>query len=316
MPRISVIIPTYNSAHYLREAIESVLDQTYKDLEIIVIDDGSTDNTKEIVKTYMDRIIFLQQANSGPARARNLGIQKSSGEFVAFLDADDIWYPEKLERQIEIFLKNPQYGLVHSDALIRSVDNSQPDRLWFDFKRRVKSGKVFSDLLAECSIILPSVIIRRQCLEETGCFDENLKIWEGYDLWLRVAYSYLIGFVDAPLFLRRIHSDNLFYNNLLYEILSLIRIMENWEEKALSLSKTDKETVKNNLRRQYCRLGIYYIGQCDPDNARPALKQSLEHRFSSIGITYYALAMLPPFVLRFVRKTKRQIGFRAVMDRI
>jgi glycosyltransferase involved in cell wall biosynthesis len=316
MPGISVIIPTYNSAHYLGEAIKSVLAQTYKDLEIIVIDDGSTDNTKEIVKTYADRIIFLQQANSGPAKARNFGIQKSSGEFVAFLDADDVWYPEKLERQMEMFLKNPQYGLIHSDALIRTVDNSQPDRLWFDFKRRNKSGMVFSDLLAECFIILSSAIIRRQCLEETGCFDENVVPWEGYDLWLRVTYSYPIGFVNAPLFVRRLHSSNLFYSNFLYENLSLIKIMEKWEEKTLSLSKTDKEIVKNNLRRQYFRLGIYYLAQCDPENTRVALRKSLERRVSLDGVTYYGLAMLPAFVLRLGRKIKRRLRFRTVIDRI
>jgi glycosyltransferase involved in cell wall biosynthesis len=92
MPKVSVIIPTYNSARYLPEAIESVLAQTYRDFEIVVIDDGSTDNTKEVVAPYLDRIIFLEVPNGGPAKARNRAIRKSSGEYVAFLDADDIWY--------------------------------------------------------------------------------------------------------------------------------------------------------------------------------------------------------------------------------
>ena len=106
MPKISVIIPTYNTAHYLQEAIESVLAQTYTDFELIVIDDGSTDNTKEVVAPYLDRIVFLETENNGPSKARNRAIRESSCEYVAFLDADDIWYPDKLDRQMTLLSKN------------------------------------------------------------------------------------------------------------------------------------------------------------------------------------------------------------------
>jgi glycosyltransferase involved in cell wall biosynthesis len=306
MPRVSVIIPAYNSARYLLDAIDSVFAQTYKDLEVIVIDDGSTDNTKEILEPYMDRIIFLQQANSGPSKARNLGIQRSSGEYLAFLDADDIWYPEKMERQIGMFLENPQYMLVHSNALVKAEDNSQPDKFWFDSKKRVKSGKVFSDLLAECFIILSSVIIKRQCLDKTGIFDTNVEPWEGYDLWLRFAYSYQIGFISNPLFVRRLHSSNLFYSNLSREILGYIKIMEKWEVQTKFLSEGFKVIIHNHLKKEYHRLGICYLAQCEPYKARTAFKNSLRHGYSLSSITYLGLSVLPPTVLKCIRDGKRR----------
>ena len=200
MPKVSVIIPTYNSANYLPEAIESVLAQTYKDFEILVMDDGSTDNTKDVVAPYLDRIIFLEGPNGGPSKARNRAILESSSEYVAFLDADDIWYPDKLDRQITIFAENQHYSLVHSDASYTRIYTSQEDRTWFSLKKRVKSGWIFSELLTENFIILSSVIVKRDCLNRIGLFDEDLKCWEGYDLWLRIAFEYQIGFVNAPLF--------------------------------------------------------------------------------------------------------------------
>ncbi len=160
MPKVSVIIPTYNSANYLPEAIESVLAQTYKDFEIIVIDDGSTDNTKDVVAPYLDRIIFSEVPNGGPARARNRAIRESSSEYVAFLDADDIWYPDKLERQLTVFSENQHYSLVHSDASYTRTYSSQEGRTWFSIKKCVKAGWVFSELLSENFIILSSVIVK------------------------------------------------------------------------------------------------------------------------------------------------------------
>jgi glycosyltransferase involved in cell wall biosynthesis len=215
MPKISVIIPTYNSANYLPEAIESVLAQTYKNFEIVVIDDGSTDNTKEVVVPYLDQIVFLETENGGPAKARNHGIRKSSGEYVAFLDADDIWCPDKLERQLAYFSKNPHYHLVFSDAYETGVNNLQKDKLFFSILGRVKpmAGFVFSELLGGNFIYIPSVIVKRDCFEKVGLFDENCELWQGYDLWLRITFKYQIGFVNAPLFFRRRHEGNRFYNS-------------------------------------------------------------------------------------------------------
>jgi hypothetical protein len=166
------------------------------------------------------------------------------------------------------------------------------------------------DEIMEVSVVNGSfMLFRRKCLDEIGFFDENIKCWEGYDLWLRVAYSYQIGFINAPLLLRRLHGNNLFYSSKLNEIFSLIKIIEKWEEKALALPKVDRATIKHKLGREYCRLGIYYLSQCDPNKAHLALKKSLDHRFSLRNIIYLGLSMLPAPVLQYIRKGKHRLGF-------
>ena len=119
--KVSVAIPTYNRAHYICETIDSVLVQTYKDYEIIVVDDGSTDNTREILKRYGGKIKYFYQANQGQASAWNYAVSQSSGEYIAFLDDDDLWFPEKLERQVEVLDKNPDLGFVCSESYVFSI---------------------------------------------------------------------------------------------------------------------------------------------------------------------------------------------------
>jgi glycosyltransferase involved in cell wall biosynthesis len=308
MTKISVIIPTYNMASYLPEAIESVLAQTYKDLEIIVIDDGSTDNTKEVVVPYLNRIQFLELANGGPSKARNCAIRRSSGEYVAFLDADDTWYPDKLERQMAIFSYRPNHNLVYSDALITSTNDSQEDRLWFSYKRRVKSGWVFSYLLNENFITLSSVIVKRDCLERAGLFDEDLKCWEGYDLWLRIAFENQIGIVNAPLFLKRLHGSNLLYTETLNWIIGLITIMKKWENEDLNLAEVDRKTINQKLKTHYARLAAYYLARGKPAEARPALKNSFGRGFTLNGLACLGLSMLPPFAISYILMAKRKLN--------
>jgi glycosyltransferase involved in cell wall biosynthesis len=115
MLNVSVVIPTYNSAHLLDDALQSVLEQTYKDFEIIVVDDGSTDNTSEVVSKYNDKLHYFRVDNRGPAKARNYGISKATGKYIAFLDADDKWLPTKLEKQVSMFEQNPEFGMVFTE---------------------------------------------------------------------------------------------------------------------------------------------------------------------------------------------------------
>jgi glycosyltransferase involved in cell wall biosynthesis len=315
MPKISVIIPSYNSAIYLPEAIESVLAQTYKDFEIIVIDDGSTDNTKDVVKPYLDRITFLKGPNGGPCKARNRGIRKSSGEFVAFLDADDIWYPDKLECQMAVFSKNPNYDMVHSDASYSRTYTSKEDRTWYSIKKCVKVGWVFSELLSECFIILSSVIVKRKSLERARLFDEHVERWHGYDLYLRIAVESQIGLVNKPLFFRRIHESNRFYSDPLIEVKSLIKVLKKWDNQAHNLADVDKKLVNQRLRIQYCRLGTYYLAREQPTQARKALKSSLARGFSPRAVAYLGLSTLPFFALVYIRKAKHRLSRKATNTR-
>ena len=300
MPKVSVIIPTYNSANYLPEAIESVLAQTYKDFEIIVIDDGSTDNTKDVVAPYLDRIIFSEVPNAGPAEARNRAIRESSSEYVAFLDADDIWYPDKLERQLAVFSENQHYSLVHSDASYTRTYTTQKDRTWFSIKRRVKAGWIFSELLSENFIILSSVIVKRDCLAGVDLFDRDVVPCEGWDLWLRIAFENQIGLVNAPLYFRRIHQSNLLYSVPLNTVISFIKIIEKWDNQAQKLAEDDRKTVNQKLRKGYRVLSAYYSGEGKLPEARQALKNSFARGFSIIGVACLALTMLPPVAIQYI----------------
>ena len=306
--KVSVIIPTYNSARYLPEAIESVLAQTYRDYEIIVIDDGSKDNTKEVVGPYRDRITYLEGDNAGPSEARNRGIRASSGPYVAFLDADDLWYPDKLKRQLEVFSENRDYDLVHTDGSYSRSPSSQPGRTWFSLKKKVPSGWVFSDLLNESFIILSSVVVKRESLERVGLFDQNVDRWHGYDLWLRIAFERQIGSIEAPLFFRRIHETNRFYSEPLKEVKSFITVMKKWQNRSQDLAEADRQNVRQQLRGAYLRQFGYLAAAGSHRQARQALKNSWAQGFSLFGFTCYALSILPSSVVQMMLSYKEHIN--------
>ena len=202
---ISIIIPTYNSELYIKEAIDSVINQTYKDKEIIVIDDGSTDNTKKILQPYIkkNKIIYIKQKNAGQAAARNTGIKKSKGEFLAFLDSDDIWLKNKLETQIKLF--NKKTGLVHGG--VEWFSNNQRINL---FRPSLK-GKVFDKLIIFNPITTSTVIVRKKALPP---FNESMDFHgtEDYDAWLRISKNWKINCTKEIVTRYRIHPNNISLN--------------------------------------------------------------------------------------------------------
>ncbi|MDI6788821.1 MAG: glycosyltransferase, partial [Planctomycetota bacterium] len=205
-PVVSVIIPTYNSDKYLAEAIESALDQTYKNLEIIVVDDGSTDNTRELVKQYESKIHYIYQENQERSAARNTGIKYSRGKYLQFLDADDIILPEKLELQVDFLENNLDYAVVYSD--IRSFNDF--DRTKLTPKNcKFYSGNILKELLRDNFISVHPALIRRLCIDKVGLFQVRFNLCEDWDFWLRVAYAgYKFYYMDKVLALYRWHGDN------------------------------------------------------------------------------------------------------------
>jgi glycosyltransferase involved in cell wall biosynthesis len=204
--KVSAIIPTFNSANYLRDAINSALDQTYSALEVIVIDDGSTDETVSVIKSFADRVIYIRQEQSGPSSARNRGIATATGEYVAFLDADDIWLPSKLEKQLHALQQEPEAGLVYSRSV--DFDDSTGEELRF-YPKEMHSGMLFDLLLIAPLLLLSSVVVRTRVLKELGGFDEGLRTAEDTHLYLRIAQNYRIIGVPDILVKRRIHDRNL-----------------------------------------------------------------------------------------------------------
>jgi glycosyltransferase involved in cell wall biosynthesis len=205
-PQVSVIIPTYNRGWIIKEAIDSVLAQDYTEFELIVVDDGSTDHTSDILDSYGDDIKVLSQKNKGVSAARNLGIAEASGKFIAFLDSDDLWLPQKLTFQIEFINQTP-------DALI-----CQTEEVWIrnglrvNPKKRHKkpSGMIFKPSLELCLVSPSAVMIQRSLLDRVGEFDETLPACEDYDLWLRISCRFPVHLIDAPLIIKRGgHDDQL-----------------------------------------------------------------------------------------------------------
>jgi glycosyltransferase involved in cell wall biosynthesis len=206
MPKVSVVIPAYNSAKSLPKAINSILSQTYHDYEIIIVDDGSIDNTKDVVseysKRYPERIRYFYQKNKRPAAARNLGLKNAAGELAAFLDADDVWQPRYLEKTVKLFESSDlDWIIIDNDVVFFDGDGNIIEK-----RRRHNlvsdKDKLYAKLLRENIIGSPAnVVVKKSCFYKVGFFDESLAIREDWDMWIRFAREGLkVGFIEESLY--------------------------------------------------------------------------------------------------------------------
>lgn len=223
-PAVSVIIPTYNRLEFVREAIDSVLKQEFADYEIIVVDDGSTDGTREALRASED-IIYCYQENLGVSRARNEGLKIARGRFISFLDSDDLWTPKKLTIQTEAMEKEPEIFVTYTDEIwIRDGTRVNPKN-----KHRKYSGMIFEKCLPLCIISPSSVMLRRAVFERVGVFDEDLPVCEDYDLWLRITARFPIHFIEDKLIIKRGgHKDQLshrFWGNDRFRVKALEKLI-------------------------------------------------------------------------------------------
>lgn len=192
---ISVVIPTFNRCLLLKRALLSVYNQTLLPFEVIVVDDGSTDNTNSQLSPQFPNVIWVSQENYGVSCARNQGIQKAKGNWIAFLDSDDTWHPQKLERQFDFLKRNPSFSMCHTDEE------------WLRNGQKVKTPayldktnhQLFTRSLTRCLICPSSVVLNRSLLESIGFFDENLPVCEDYDLWIRILVENEIGYLKETL---------------------------------------------------------------------------------------------------------------------
>jgi glycosyltransferase involved in cell wall biosynthesis len=212
MPKVSIVIPTYNRAQYLVRAIRSVLDQSFQDFEIVVVDDASTDDTLQTVESFRDpRIRYLRHdINRKEAGSRNTGVQNSQGEYIAFLDDDDAWLPQKLALQADLLDKSSvKVGVVYCSFLKIDAESGKMLGLWTAEKR----GNVWRSLSEKNWIGIPStVVVRRECFDTLGLFDEGVEFGLDYDMWVRISTVYEFEFVKEPLVLRRVNHTRLSVN--------------------------------------------------------------------------------------------------------
>ncbi|MDY6792708.1 MAG: glycosyltransferase [Thermodesulfobacteriota bacterium] len=224
-PTVSVIIPTYNRGWILKEAIDSVLSQHFDNIELIVVDDGSTDNTMDILDAYARDIIVLRQDNRGVSAARNAGISCASGQLIAFLDSDDLWLSGKVSSQVDFFHSNPAALICQTEELwLRNGKRVNPKKRHQKF-----SGMIFKHCLPLCIVSPSAVMMRKRIFDKTGMFDESLPACEDYDLWLRISRKYPVFLIDTPLIVKRGgHGDQLSKTPQLdkYRIRSLKKIIQ------------------------------------------------------------------------------------------
>ena len=195
---ISVIVPTYNRVHQLPRALDSILCQSCSPKEIIVVDDGSTDETSALMTSEYPEIVFIQQQNTGVSSARNVGIKRASGDWIAFLDSDDEWLPEKLEIQMKALYENPGEKICHTNEIwIRNGKRVNPKK-----KHEKFGGWIFQKCLPLCCISPSSVIIHKSIFKEIGLFDYSLPVCEDYDLWLRITARNPVLYIEEPFLIK------------------------------------------------------------------------------------------------------------------
>ncbi len=212
-PKVSVIIPTYNRAYSIRRAIQSILDQTYKNFEIIIVDDGSTDDTEKIVKRFNDERIryFRHDQNKGGGAARNTGIKAASGEYIAFQDSDDEWLPEKLEKQMKIFEDTRiEFSIVYTGSW--RIENNKKVYIPYSWVTR-KEGDIHKELLKGNFVTTQSIVLKKQCFEKSGMFDENFPRYQDWDLVIRLSKYYKFKFIDEPLLILYYTTDSISANH-------------------------------------------------------------------------------------------------------
>jgi glycosyltransferase involved in cell wall biosynthesis len=206
-PKVSVVIPAYNAEKYIAETLQSVFDQTYGNYEVVVVDDGSQDGTLELLQSYAPKIRVFSKPNGGPASARNVAIQNSDGELIAFLDSDDIWFKDKLEVQVQFLCENPAVGLTYSEALMVGQDAGESA----EHKIGFTESPTFCKLLYGDFIPNSTVMIRRPCVEKVGLLDESKELIaaEDYEYWLRIAKLFPIAGISCPLAYYRVRDNGL-----------------------------------------------------------------------------------------------------------
>jgi len=300
--KVSAIIPTYNSAPYVCDAVDSLLAQTRPLHQIIVVDDGSVDDTRERLLRYGDKITYIWQANAGPPAARNVGFRQVTGDFVALLDSDDLWVPEKLAHQMDYFEHHPQCGLVYSD--MKTFDESGIIEHSVKVSRNLQlpSGYIFPQMFDETLFQTSAVIMRKACIDHVGDFDIGLRMGDDYEYFLRVTRHYEAGYVDEPLVMYRQHPNQgtrtwgkRLHEGLPWEFLVLRRILDRYPE---VFNELGRSRVKLRLAKTYFALAYACMLEKDHARARKLLSQALHHYPYSAGfLRYYLMTFVSPDLL-------------------
>lgn len=345
MPRVSVIIPAYNCAPYVAIAVQSVLDQLHRDVQVIVVDDGSTDGTEKALSPFRDRIELIRQSNGGVAAARNRGLRAASGEYIAFLDADDWWFPARLSAELAAFARFPDAGLAFSDFAVvdtvgeqvrasgirwkygvvrdaattpwKKVFADAADIAWADpaggaSRAKAYCGPIAGSLFQGNLINTCTVLLRRRVAEAVGDFDTSLDTEEDYDYWLRVAHRWAFLYVDAALVAFRQRPGQLTRPEQIERIArNALRVVE--RARARTAGRLEEAEVSSRFARLHGLLGVICLRTGRGAEARAHLAKSLRHvPWRPVYLVFYVLSLLPASLFAAIaRWAKRLRGARS-----
>ena len=258
MPEItvSILMPVYNGEKYLSEAIESALAQTYQNFELLIVNDGSTDNSAAIIKPFLkdSRVIYIEQKNAGVAAARNTAIKHARGQYFGFLDQDDLWLNNKLEVQIAALEQDESVALVHSRQDFIDSHGNKIDYEWITGG----SGYCFRDNFIKNRIAVLTVLIRKTIIDEIGLFNEQLSGADDYEMWLRITLKYPIKYIDQALAFYRFHDNNVSKDSFRMTITDLKAINTILSDYPEALKLAGKNTVRARLHELHSQLGDWY----------------------------------------------------------
>lgn len=290
----------HNSGKYLREALDSVYQQTFKDYEIIFWDNLSTDSSAEIALSYAESLRYFRGEKFLPlGAARNAAIEKASGEYIAFLDCDDMWLPEKLEKQLKLMDSKKEVGLVYSDCYAIDGSGCLTGETNFHSHKPFR-GNVFNELLLLNFISMPTVVIKRDLLNTVGAFNPKYEIAEEYDLWLRIAERYPIDFSEQPLAKYRTHGGNV-SRNLELSLRESIQVVYYWLEKKAAIPRTFRGKAKQEQATRHAALSLHYFKN---RKKRKALGQCLD----LIKLFPYSLVLIPVGNAKLGRVLRKSTG--------
>jgi glycosyltransferase involved in cell wall biosynthesis len=300
--RVTALIPTYDSGKYICDAVDSVLAQTFPAHEIIVVDDGSTDCTREVLAKYKTKIKYIRQVNAGPPAARNTGIARATGEFIALLDSDDLWVPQKLKLQMNYIDRHPECGLVYTDMKTFDDTGIIEESVKVSRNLTLPSGRIFPQMFVETLFQTSAVLIRKSCIDRVGGFDTSLRMGDDYEFFLRIARHYELGYVDEPLVLYRQHPSQgtrtwgkLLQKGVPWEFLVLKRILDTYPEVVREMGRSQ---VQQRLSKPYFALAYACLAEGDHSNARKLLREAIRYWPSNLGYArYYLMTLFGPRTL-------------------
>ena len=310
--KISAVIPAYNSAEFLKEAIDSILQQSCPVDEIIVVDDGSTDKTQQIAESFGNQITYIKQANQGPSAARNKGILAAEGDWIAFLDADDQWTANKIERQLTALKKEPSLKLIAADMseidplgtlLVESVLAKHDLLERFRALNGSAVHNALASLVSKNFIPTGTVLVEKAALIESNLFNPMIRFGEDLELWAKIACNHPIACLPEVMMLRRQHDNNATQNSLamLEDLIKVMQSIKSWGNEKL---KEQDKNANQLLASAFSNLGYWYFSQENYPQARGFFLNSLQESPNKRALVYAIACCAPGQLIKMVKRIK------------